>query len=113
MQITKTGAAHWTGRIKDGKGTRGIEPPKSNWALPLDTPPYVGYAVTTGITSKFSGGGGELVCHSSVAAPHGLRPAGFPSHSDGIRYSAGSKYPAARIDAPALDITFSTWYSGA
>jgi tricarballylate dehydrogenase len=41
--------------IKDGKGTRGLTPPKSNWALPLDTPPYVGYAVTTGITFTFGG----------------------------------------------------------
>ena len=41
--------------VKDGKGTRGVTPPKSNWALPLDTPPYVGYAVTTGITFTFGG----------------------------------------------------------
>src|SRR5438874_3388101 len=41
--------------VKDGKGTRGIAPPKSNWAQPLDTPPYVGYAVTTGITFTFGG----------------------------------------------------------
>jgi tricarballylate dehydrogenase len=41
--------------IKDGKATRGITPPKSNWALPLDTPPYAGYAVTTGITFTFGG----------------------------------------------------------
>jgi tricarballylate dehydrogenase len=41
--------------IKDGKRTRGIAPPKSNWALPIDTPPYVGYAVTTGITFTFGG----------------------------------------------------------
>ncbi|MGH7279223.1 MAG: FAD-binding protein, partial [Candidatus Rokuibacteriota bacterium] len=41
--------------IKDGKGTRGITPPKTNWALPLDTPPYVGFAVTTGITFTFGG----------------------------------------------------------
>jgi tricarballylate dehydrogenase len=41
--------------IKDGQATRGITPPKSNWALPLDTPPYVGYAVTTGITFTFGG----------------------------------------------------------
>ena len=26
--------------IKDGKRTDGIEPPKSNWAQALDTPPY-------------------------------------------------------------------------
>jgi tricarballylate dehydrogenase len=41
--------------IKDGKGTRGISPPKSNWALPYDAPPYVGFAVTTGITFTFGG----------------------------------------------------------
>ena len=39
----------------DGLGTRGIEPPKSNWAQPLDTPPYVGFAVTCGITFTFGG----------------------------------------------------------
>ena len=39
----------------DGKRTEGIEPPKSNWALPLDTPPYVAYAVTCGITFTFGG----------------------------------------------------------
>jgi len=27
--------------VKDNKGTRGITPPKSHWAQPLDTPPYV------------------------------------------------------------------------
>jgi len=41
--------------IKDGKGTRGITPPKSNWAQPLDAPPYVGFAVTTGISFTFGG----------------------------------------------------------
>jgi tricarballylate dehydrogenase len=41
--------------ILDGKRTAGIHPPKSNWALPLDTPPFVGYAVTCGITFTFGG----------------------------------------------------------
>ncbi len=41
--------------VLDGKGTVGIEPPKSNWALPIDTPPYLGYAVTCGITFTFGG----------------------------------------------------------
>ena len=48
-------AAPFNPAIKDGKGTRGITPPKSNWAQPLDTPPFVGYAVTTGITFTFGG----------------------------------------------------------
>jgi tricarballylate dehydrogenase len=41
--------------VKDGRGTRGLVLPKSNWAQALDTPPYVGYAVTTGITFTFGG----------------------------------------------------------
>ncbi|MDE2989163.1 MAG: FAD-dependent tricarballylate dehydrogenase TcuA [Chloroflexota bacterium] len=39
----------------DGVGTRGINPPKSNWAMPFDSPPYLGYAVTCGITFTFGG----------------------------------------------------------
>lgn len=41
--------------ILDGKGTKGITPPKSNWAVPLDTPPFAGYVVTCGITFTFGG----------------------------------------------------------
>ncbi len=39
----------------DGKGTRGIHPPKSNWALPLDTPPFFAYPVTGGVTFTLGG----------------------------------------------------------
>ena len=41
--------------ILDGKGTAGIAPPKSNWALPIDRPPYVGFITTTGITFPVGG----------------------------------------------------------
>lgn len=41
--------------ILDGKCTTGITPAKSNWALPIDQPPYVGYVATTGITFTFGG----------------------------------------------------------
>jgi tricarballylate dehydrogenase len=41
--------------IKDGKHTNGISPSKSNWAQPLDTPPYYAFAVTCGITFTFGG----------------------------------------------------------
>ena len=41
--------------IKDGKRTVGITPPKSNWATPLDTPPFLAFAVTCGITFTFGG----------------------------------------------------------
>jgi tricarballylate dehydrogenase len=41
--------------VLDGKGTKGITPPKSNWAQPIDTPPYTGFVVTCGITFTFGG----------------------------------------------------------
>ena len=41
--------------VKDGRGTRGLDVPKSNWANTLDTPPYEAYAVTCGVTFTFGG----------------------------------------------------------
>ena len=41
--------------VKDGRGTEGLEVPKSNWAQTLDTPPFEAYAVTCGITFTFGG----------------------------------------------------------
>src|SRR5919106_3119311 len=41
--------------VKDGKSTCGVQPPKSNWAQPLDTPPFYGFVVTCGVTFTFGG----------------------------------------------------------
>src|SRR5262249_44031638 len=41
--------------IKDGKRTQGIAPVKTNWALRLDTPPFVAYSVCCGITFTYGG----------------------------------------------------------
>ena len=41
--------------VLDGVRTEGIEPPKSNWALPIDKPPFTGFVVTCGITFTFGG----------------------------------------------------------
>lgn len=41
--------------ILDGKATRGLKVPKSNWALPINKPPYVAFVTTTGITFTFGG----------------------------------------------------------
>jgi tricarballylate dehydrogenase len=40
---------------RDGKGTKGIYPPKSNWAQKIDTPPFVAYAATCGLTFTYGG----------------------------------------------------------
>ena len=39
----------------DGKAARGIEPPKSNWANPIETPPFYGFPMTTNLTFTFGG----------------------------------------------------------
>jgi tricarballylate dehydrogenase len=41
--------------VKDGRSTKGLAIPKSNWANTLDTPPFEAYAVTCGITFTFGG----------------------------------------------------------
>jgi len=41
--------------VKDGRRTEGLAIDKTNWANPLDTPPYEAYAVTCGITFTFGG----------------------------------------------------------
>lgn len=45
--------------IKDGRAAR-VEPPKTNWATPLETPPYFAYPVTCGITFTFGGLRGDV-----------------------------------------------------
>jgi tricarballylate dehydrogenase len=41
--------------ILDGRTTQGLAIDKTNWANPLDTPPFHGYHVTTGVTFTFGG----------------------------------------------------------
>jgi tricarballylate dehydrogenase len=41
--------------VKDGRGTAGLAVPKSNWANPIDTPPFEAFAVTCGVTFTFGG----------------------------------------------------------
>lgn len=41
--------------VLDENSAEHIEPQKSNWALPLDEPPFTGYPVTGGMTFAFGG----------------------------------------------------------
>jgi tricarballylate dehydrogenase len=41
--------------VLDGRAAEGIHPRKSNWANPLDTPPFEAYQVTCGVTFTFGG----------------------------------------------------------
>jgi tricarballylate dehydrogenase len=42
-------------RQVDRLGTRGIEPAKSNWARPIDTPPFKAYPIVSSIVFTFGG----------------------------------------------------------
>ena len=55
----------------DGKSAIGITPPRSNWALPLDTPPFEGFPVVCGMTFTF--GGLRVTSEASV-----VRTMGYP-----------------------------------
>jgi tricarballylate dehydrogenase len=48
-------AAPFNPNIKDGRNTSGLAIPKSNWANTIDQPPFMAFAVTTGITFTFGG----------------------------------------------------------
>ena len=49
------GIAGFDPTTADGLAATGIEPPKSNWALRVDEPPFVAYSATGGITFTFGG----------------------------------------------------------
>ncbi len=65
--------------IRDGNATVGLTPPKSNWALPLNSPPFSVYPVTGGITFTFGGlkiDTGARVLDTSGAPMSGLYATG-------------------------------------
>ena len=65
--------------IKDGRCTEGLALNKTNWAETLDTPPFYGWAVTTGISFTFGGvkinTRGQIVTNAQEPIP-GLYAAG-------------------------------------
>lgn len=59
--------------VKDGRSADGLAVRKSNWANPLDSPPYEAYAVTCGITFTF---GGVRIATDGNVLDVDLRPIG-------------------------------------
>ena len=53
----------------DGRSTVGLEPPKSNWAFPLESPPFIAYPLTCAITFTF--GGVRTDSRARVVSPAG------------------------------------------
>jgi tricarballylate dehydrogenase len=54
---------------KDGKAATGIEPPKTNWAQPIERPPFVGWPLTCAICFVF--GGVRTDAQARVVSPAG------------------------------------------
>ena len=54
---------------KDGKATAGIEPPKTNWAQPVERAPFVGWPLTCAICFVF--GGVRTDAQARVVSPSG------------------------------------------
>jgi len=101
--------------IKDGRATIGLSVPKSNWANPIDTGPFVAYAVTCGITCTYAGVKvntlGQVLDDTDQPLP-GLYAAGemvgglyYVKYAGGVGLTAGSvlgriagKHAAALMD---------------
>jgi len=49
------GPGKFNPRVHDGRSTVGVNPPKSNWAFPIESPPYIAYPLTCAITFTFGG----------------------------------------------------------
>jgi tricarballylate dehydrogenase len=86
-----TGPGEFNAHVRDGKATRGLAPPKSNWAFPIESPPYIGYPLTCAITFTF--GGVKTDSHARVVTPSGTPIPGLYAAGEvtGLYYH---EYPA-------------------
>jgi len=49
------GPGKFNAHVRDGKAASSLAVPKSNWAFPIELPPYIGYPLTCAITFTFGG----------------------------------------------------------
>ncbi|HXZ68704.1 MAG TPA: FAD-binding protein [Alphaproteobacteria bacterium] len=49
------GPGTFNAHIRDGRKAVGLAVPKSNWAFPIDSPPYIAYPLTCAVTFTFGG----------------------------------------------------------
>ncbi|MFM2347421.1 MAG: hypothetical protein RL654_2174 [Pseudomonadota bacterium] len=63
-------AGHFDHTTLDDCHTAGLQPPKTHWARPLDTPPYTAYALRPGVTFTYLG----LKTDETAAVRFGDRP---------------------------------------
>jgi tricarballylate dehydrogenase len=77
-------------KIRDGKAAR-LDPPKSNWATPIETPPFLAWPLTCAITFTF--GGVRTDSRARVLTPDGVPIPGLYAAGEvtGLYYR---QYPA-------------------
>ena len=63
------GPGEFNPHIRDGRSAPGLQPPKSNWAFPIEAPPFIAYPLTCAITFTF--GGVRTDSQARVATPAG------------------------------------------
>jgi tricarballylate dehydrogenase len=85
------GPGKFDARIRDGKAARNLDPPKSNWAFPLEKPPFIAYPLTCAVTFTF--GGIKTDSQARVLTPRGTPIAGLYAAGEvtGLYYHS---YPA-------------------
>ena len=85
--------------IRDGKATRGLQPPKSNWATPIERGPFIGYPLSCAITFTF--GGIRSDAHARVVREDGTPVVGLYAAGEvtGLYYN---EYPAGTSVLRAL-----------
>jgi len=100
--------------IRDGKAAR-VDPPKSNWAQPIEKPPFIAYPLTCAITFTF--GGIRTDTQARVLTPDGtpipgLYAAGevtglyynqYPAGTSVLRAAAFGRIAGAHAAAAALE----------
>ncbi len=100
--------------VLDGVATTGVIPPKSNWALPIDEPPFEAYVTTTGVTFTFGGlkidGRGAVIDATDRAIP-GLYAAGelvgglfYENYPGGSGLMAGTVFGKLAGESAAADV---------
>ena len=63
------GPGTFNAHIRDGRAAIGLAVPKSNWAFPINSPPFIAYPLTCAVTFTF--GGIRTDCSARVVTPAG------------------------------------------
>ena len=77
--------------VLDGRRTRGLAVDKSNWAMPLETGPFVAYEVGCGVTCTY--GGLAITPQAQVVSEEGPAMPGLYAAGEMVGGLYYGKYP--------------------